>query len=82
MLSSTTVRAAAVALVLAGTALLGSGCTAVAGLQRDATQFVQQHKLVPQGSGSGGGSGGNKQCPPGYIYYDGLGCCNPSGACV
>ena len=48
MLSSTTVRAAAVTLVLAGTALLGSGCTAVAGLQRDATQFVQQQKLAPQ----------------------------------
>ncbi len=78
MLSSTTVRAAAVTLVLAGTALLGSGCTAVAGLQRDATQFVQQHKLAPQGSGSGG----NGQCPPGYINYAAMGCCNPSGACV
>ena len=78
MLSSTTVRAAAVALVLAGTALLGSGCTAVAGLQRDATQFVQnvqKQQVQPQIQGP---------CPSSYPYWKpGYGeCCTSTAACV
>ena len=79
MLSSTTVRAAAVTLVLAGTALLGSGCTAVAGLQRDATQVVQnvQKKVQPQVNGQG-------PCPSSYPYWKpGYGeCCTSTAACV